>query len=155
MTMLVRRTSPFGELLSLRDAMDRLFETDFVRPFGHATGYGAGSYPMDVRSDAEAVTVEAALPGFSPEEVEITVDAGTLTITAESKAEQDTSEGEYLVRELRRGKLSRVVTLPAGLEADQATASFENGVLRLRIPRAEETKPRQIRITPAVESTAD
>lgn len=152
MTMLVRRTAPFGDLLSLRDAMDRLFEDALVRPLVPGNGLAAGSFPIDIRSDAEALVVEAALPGFSPDEVEITVEGGTLTINAESATETETSEGDYLVREMRRGKVGRVVTLPSGLEADRATASVENGVLRLRIPRAEETKPRQIRITPAVEA---
>ena len=152
MTMLVRRTAPFGELLSLREAMDRLFEDSFVRPYGQTNGLAAGSMAIDVRSDAEALTVEASLPGFSPDDVEITIEDSTLAITAESKTEHEATEGEYLVREMRRGKVSRVVTLPSGLEADKATASYEDGVLKLRIPRAEETKPRQIRITPAVEA---
>jgi HSP20 family protein len=154
MTMLVRRTAPFGDILSLRDAMDRLMEDAFVRPPGSGNGYGTGSFPIDVRSDTEALTIEAALPGFSPEEVEITVEGGTLTINAERNSEVETTEGEYLVREMRRGRVSRVISLPSGLEADKSTASFEHGVLNLRIPRAEETKPRQIRISPTVESTA-
>jgi HSP20 family protein len=154
MTMLVRRTRPFGDLLPLRDAMDRLFDDSFVRSFDRLVPFGAsGALPIDVRSDAEAVTVEAALPGYGPDDVEITVEDGTLTISAEATSETETTEGEYLVRELSRGKTSRVVTLPSGLEADKATASFDNGVLRLRFPRAEETKPRQIRISPAVETT--
>lgn len=151
MTMLVRRTAPFGDVLTLRDAMDRLFEDAFVRPLGFGNGQATGSFQIDIRSDAEALTVDAALPGYTPEEVEITVEGGTLTITAETRAETDTTEGEYLVREVRRGRVSRMVTLPTGLEADRATASFEHGVLHLRIPRAEETRPRRIRISPVVE----
>lgn len=154
MTMLVRRTAPFGDILSLRDAMDRLFEDAFVRPLGYGSGVGGGSFPIDIRSDADALSVDAALPGFSPEEVEITIESGTLTIAAETKVATETTEpteGEYLVREMRRGRVSRIVSLPTGLEAEKATASFEHGVLHLRIPRAEETKPRQIRISPVVE----
>src|SRR5512145_957785 len=84
---LVRRPSPFGELVSLRQAMDRLFEDSFVRPVwtnrGWAFGESAG-LPLDVTRDANALHVEAALPGVKPEDVEITVENGTLTIAAES-----------------------------------------------------------------------
>lgn len=154
MTMLVRRTRPFGDFLTLRDAMDRLLEDAWVQPLSAGNGLSSGSFPIDVRSDTDSLTVEAALAGFSPNDVEITVEGGTLTITAETKAEVESSEGEYLVREMRRGRVSRLIQLPSGLQADKATASFENGILALRIPRAEETKPRQIRISPTVESTA-
>ena len=149
---LVRRTSPLGELVSLRQAMDRLFEDSFVRPrgVGFATEFGA-NLPLDVTNTADALLVEAALPGVRPEDVEITVEDGTLTIRAESRDERATAEGESLVREIRRGAVSRVVTLPAGLEADKATATFEHGVLHLTLPRAEAVKPRQIRISPTID----
>jgi len=152
---LVRRTSPLGELVSLRQAMDRLFEDSFVRPrtWGLGTTDGSG-LPVDVISDSDALTVEAALPGFRPEDVEITVEDGTLSIRAESRTERSTEEGEVLVSEIRRGSFSRVMTLPSGLEPDKATATFEHGMLTLRIPRAEAVKPRQIRITPTVDVDA-
>ena len=153
---IIRRPSPFGELVSLRQAMDRLFEDSFVRParlWSSATW--EGMLPLDIRNDRDELTVEAALPGLKPEDVEITVEAGTLTIHADSQAERRAESGEYLVQEIRRGEISRTVTLPTGLEPDRAKATFENGVLTLRIPRAEEVKPRQIRITPSVDGDRD
>jgi HSP20 family protein len=153
---LVRRPSPFGELVSLRQAMDRLFEDSFVRPAwttrGWAFGEGAG-LPLDVTRDANALHVEAALPGVKPEDVQITVENGTLTIAAESREEttRKNDEGEVLVQEIRRGSVSRSITLPTGLEPDKANATFENGVLRLDIPIAETVKPRQIRISPTTD----
>jgi HSP20 family protein len=150
---IVRRPSPFGELVSLRQAMDRLFEDSFVRPTwtgrGWAFGEGVG-LPVDVTRDANALHVEAALPGVKPEDVEITVENGTLTIAAESRDERNekNDQGEVLVQEIRRGSLSRSITLPTGLEPDKANATFEHGVLRLDIPVAETVKPRQIRISP-------
>ena len=146
---LVRRSSPFGELLSLRQAMDRLFEDSFVRPASWGSPLTqVGALPLDVSTSADAVTVEAVLPGVSPDDVEITVENGTLTIRGRAATERSEDEGEYLVREIRRGELSRSLGLPAGLEPDKATATFQNGVLTLRIPKAEQVKPRQIRITP-------
>jgi HSP20 family protein len=101
-----------------------------------------------VSSSADELVVEAALPGVRPDDVEITIENGTLTIRGQSSSERKEGEGDYLVQEIRRGDFSRSVTLPSGLEPDKATASFDNGVLTLRVPKAEQVKPRQIRIAP-------
>jgi HSP20 family protein len=153
MTLVRRSPAPFGDLVSLRHAMDRLFDDSFVRARGWNYGEANG-LPLDITSTADALVVEAALPGIRPQDVEITVEDGTLTIRAESSTENETGEGETLVREIRRGSVSRVVTLPAGLEADKATATFEHGILHLTLPRAEAVKPRQIRISPTVDGQA-
>jgi HSP20 family protein len=153
---IVRRTSPFGELMSLRSAMDRLFEDSVVRrPFGSFTGFdGQSALPLDVTRTADELVVEAALPGVKPEDVEITIEDGTLQIRGEYRENRDEGEGESLVQEIRRGTVARAVTLPTGLEPDKASATFEHGVLTLRIPKAEATKPKQIRISPTTEGTA-
>ena len=150
---IVRRPSPFGELMSLRSAMDRLFEDNFFRPLGSLSD-AAMTLPLDVTRTKDALVVEAALPGIKPENVDITVEDGTLSIHGEFRDERREGEGESLVSEIRRGSVSRSVALPTGLEPDKATATFEHGVLTLRIPKAESVKPRQIRISPAVEGTA-
>ncbi len=144
---IIRRPSPFGELLSLRQAMDRLFEDSFVRPT-RTWSISEGYMPLDVRTGPDELVIEAALPGMKPEDVEIIVEQGTLTIRAQSSSERREEEGEFLLQEIRRGETSRTVTLPSGLEPDKASATFEDGMLKLRIPRAEQVKPRQIRITP-------
>jgi HSP20 family protein len=145
---IVRRPSPFGEIMSLRQAMDRLFDDDF-RPLRWTTGGLDGpALPLDVTTDSDALTIEAALPGIKPEDVDITIENGTVTISGKTQDERSSAEGSYLVQEIRRGSFSRSVTLPNGLEADKASATFENGVLVLRIPKAEQVKPRQIRISP-------
>ena len=150
---IVRRPSPFGELMSLRSAMDRLFEDSFVRR-GQLFDTTSATLPLDVTRTADALVVEAALPGIKPEDVEITVEDGTLSIRGEYHDERREGEGESLVSEIRRGTVSRSVSLPTGLEPDKATATFEHGVLTLRIPKAESVKPRQIRISPAIEGQA-
>jgi HSP20 family protein len=148
---IVRRPSPFGELLSLRQAMDRLFEDSFVHPTGWTGGSAETALPIDVATTADELVVEAALPGIRPDDVDITVEDGTLTIRGTTASDRQDGEGEYLVREIRRGMFARSMSLPAGLEADRAVATFDNGVLTLRIPRAEEVKPRQIRISPTID----
>lgn len=150
---IVRRPSPLGELVSLRQAMDRLFEDSFVRPRSFGFGDTAAAVPLDVTNTQDALVIEASLPGIRPDDVEITVEDGTLTIRAESRDEREQrgQDGEILLSEIRRGSVSRAIALPSGLEPDRANATFEHGVLRLSIPRAEAVKPRQIRITPTVD----
>jgi HSP20 family protein len=153
MSMLVRRPSPYDELFSLRQAVDRLFDPDFARPFirfGRSAEYG--SMPLDVRTDADSLTIEASLPGIHPEDVEITVEGGTVTLSASTHEERAEDEGSYLIREIRRGAVTRSIALPEGLEPDKASATFENGVLSLRIPRAEQVKPHRITISPTSEA---
>ena len=151
---IVRRPSPLGEIMSLRQAMDRLFDDDVFRPFRWAAaGLDGPGLPLDVTTTHDELIVEASLPGIKPEDVEITVENGTLTITGKTADERRAEEGSYLVQEIRRGSFSRSVTLPNGLEPDKASATFEHGILTLRIPKAEQVKPRQIRISPVTDST--
>lgn len=142
---LIRRTNPFGEILSLRQAMDRLFEDSWVRP---RNGLMADehSLALDVRTTPDAYEIEAALPGIKPENVDISVLGDMLTINATSGDETSRDEDGYSYREIRRGSFSRTVSLPSGVNADAASATFENGMLRLSIPKAEEAKPRQIQV---------
>ena len=142
---LIRRASPFGDLLSLRQAMERLFEDSFVKPGTWQFGEGQ-LVPMDVRATDDEIVVEAILPGVKPEEVEITMAGNTLTISGDTGSTIPAQEG-MLLQEIRRGRFVRTLTLPEGLEADKATATFEDGILTLRIPKAEVVKPRQIKIT--------
>ena len=153
---IVRRTSPMGELMSLRSAMDRLFEDSLVRPRQWTSLFEAGnvSLPLNVSTTADELKVEASLPGFRPEDVDVTVEGGTLTISGKSDDERKEEENGFLLREIRRGSFTRSVTLPEGLEPDKATATFDNGVLVLRIPKAEQVRPRQIRISPTTDGNS-
>jgi len=148
---IVRRPSPFGELISLRQAMDRLFEDSFVGPRQWASGVlTEGILPVDVRTNDGDIEIEAALPGVRPEDVQITIENGVLTISAETETSTNDENGPFLVKEIRRGSFSRTISLPEGVEADHAEAQFGNGMLHLRIPKAEQLKSRRIRITPTV-----
>ncbi|MBM4407060.1 MAG: Hsp20/alpha crystallin family protein [Chloroflexi bacterium] len=152
---IARRPSPFGELVSLRQAMDRLFEDSFVRPRMWAgSALESSSLALDAKVTADELLVRASLPGVKPEDVEITIENGTLTISGESRSETKEESDQYLLQEIRRGTFARSVTLPNGLEADKAAATFDNGILTLRIPRAEQVKPRTIRITPTSDGSA-
>jgi HSP20 family protein len=151
---LSRRPSPFSELVTLRQAMDRLFDDTVFRPYTYNGNGDFGRLPLDVRTTSEALLVEASLPGIKPEDVDITVESGTLTIRADESSDRQDEQAGWVVREISRGSVMRTVTLPTGLEADKAEATFDNGVLRLRIPKAEQVKPRQIRIQPVTAGEA-
>ena len=153
--MITRRPSPFGELVSLRQAMDRLFEDSFVRPGGWTADGNGGVLPLDIYRTAESLIVKAALPGVKPEDVQVTVEGDTLTIAGEFRDEHSEDERGYVFRELRRGSFSRTVQLPGDVAADQASAHYEHGVLTLTLPKREEAKPRQIRITPTTDAEID
>ncbi len=140
------RWDPFDRM-SLRNAMDRLFDESFVRPgLGWLAPLGAADLAVDVYETKEDVVVKAALPGIAPEQVEVTITGDTLTIRGETKEESEVKEENYLRKERRFGSFHRTVTLPSGLKSDKADASFENGVLTLKIPKAEETKPKSIKV---------
>jgi HSP20 family protein len=143
----ITRWDPFGEMLSLRQAMDRLLEESFVSPSGmRQVGAAVGGFPpVDIHETGDEVVVTAALPGVTPDDVEMTITGQTLTIRGELKPDEDADR--YLYRERRYGAFGRQFQLPVRIQGDAAEASFENGLLTLRIPKAEEVRPRQIRIS--------
>jgi HSP20 family protein len=142
------RWDPVGEMVSLRQAMDRLFEDSFVSPSSWRTlAADQLTPPIDVHETADELVITAALPGMKPEDVEITITGQNLVIRGEFKADESIERDQYLYRERRYGSFSRQLQLPMRVEGDQAQATFENGLLRLAIPKADEVKPRQIRVT--------
>jgi HSP20 family protein len=148
---IIRRTSPRRDIATVRDVFDRFFEETPFRAWGN---FAESRLPLDISSTEDAISIEAALPGIRPEDVEITVHQDTLTIGVKEQAERETREGERVYREVRRSSGSRTLTLPSGLDIDHASARFENGMLRLDIPRAEQAKPRQIPVTSVSEGMA-
>jgi HSP20 family protein len=141
--MSVSRWEPFKEMMTLRQAMDRLFEDSFVRP-PHAWSE-AGSYlPLDVYTTKDAVVIRAQVPGVKPDEVEITIEGNTVTIRGEAKPPKD--EGTYLLQEQHYGPFARSLEIAMPVQADKAEAAFENGMLTLTIPKAEEIKPKVIKV---------
>ncbi|CAG0947358.1 Spore protein SP21 [Anaerolineae bacterium] len=141
--MSITRWEPFKEMMTLRQAMDRLFEDSFVRPVRYWDNSGA-YLPLDVYTTKDTIVVRAPVPGLKPEDVEITVEGNTVTIRGEIKTPQE--EGTYLLQEQRYGAFARSLDLAMPVQADKAEASFENGVLTLTIPKAEEIKPKVIKV---------
>ena len=127
--------------------MDRLFEDSFVRPSSMLMeGEERGSLPLDMYQTEKEVVIKASLPGFKPEEVDISITGDTLTIKGEHQEEKETKEKDYFFKERRYGSFSRMVNLPVKVRSEAADATFENGELTLRLPKAEEARPKQIKV---------
>jgi HSP20 family protein len=110
--------------------------------FGHFFGS-----PLDIIDRADGYTVKAAMPGFKPEEVEVTLADGVLDIRAQRKQESESKDGSYLRRELSIGSYARSVQLPGGIKEGDIKASFENGMLTIEIPKVPAPKPVKIPIS--------
>ena len=148
MTQVVR-WYPFSEFRGLNRAMDRLFG-DFtlarVRQDGEPSEL---TFPVDVAETDSDVTVKATLPGTKPEDVEITVSEGVLTIRGESRHEETDEKENYDRREIRRGAVSRSLPLPANVDEEQAEAEFRDGVLQIRLPKTDDARPKTIKVKAA------
>jgi len=142
---MIDRYDPFTRTFGLRQVMDRLFEDAFVMPRG-GDGQTWGSPALNVYEEDEQLMVEAQLPGLKPEDLDINVEQGVLTISGQTVSEEERTERNYLVREHRAGRFSRSLRVPATYDTDACTAKFEHGVLRLSFPKSESAKPRRIQI---------
>jgi HSP20 family protein len=141
------RWDPVRDVMSLRDAMDRMLEEGFFRaplPFGPWT---EGAMAVDMYETEESVVIKTAIPGAKAEDIQVSVTGDTLTIKADTQEESEIKRESYLRRERRFGSSCRSVTLPGGLQTDKADADYVNGVLTLTFPKAEDVKPKAIKVT--------
>ena len=151
----LNRYDPFREALSLRDAMDRLFQESFVRPSA-ATGR-SGWVPMDVEETGDSYRMHVQLPGWKPEDVNVTVQESTVTIAGQhggAKGDESQEGRTWHVRERSFASFNRSFSFPMPIDASRADATFENGELLLTLPKAESAKPRQIKIGGAAQPAA-
>lgn len=139
------RWEPAREMMTLREAMDRLFDDAFTRPLSLSSN--AWSVPaVDMYQTDNEVVVRAALPGIKADEVQINITGELLSLKGEVKQENETKEKAYHIREQRWGTFERSIALPTQVVADKAKAEFENGILTITLPKAEEVKPKTITI---------
>lgn len=140
------RWDPYREAVTLREAMDRLFEDSWVPTRRRMANEGARNFrlPLDAYVTPDRIVITANMPGIKPDDVEITIEGDTLTIKAERSAPIENVE--YVMQERPFGVFSRTLNLNVPVEAAQAEAHFDNGLLTLVIPKAESVKPRTIRV---------
>ena len=141
---MLTRWDPFQEMLNLRRTVDRLF--DNVTPdhdWPQSTMWGLA---VDMVENKDDFVVKASVPGINPDDLDISYADDTLTIKGEIKQENEVKEDQYHLRERRYGSFARSITLPTKIKGDAIEASYQNGVITLRLPKAEEVKPRRIAI---------
>jgi HSP20 family protein len=152
--MALQRWSPFfRDFVSLRDAVDRLFEESFVnadRLFSW-TGIAARTMPLEMYETPEEVVVRALVPGVAPDKLEVSYQQGVLTLRAQTEAPTTQDDWIWHFREFGYGEMIRSISLPKAVDPDRAEATFENGILTLRLPKAEHEKPKQIKVTPVAQ----
>ena len=144
------RWNPAYDLLNVHSELDRVFEGllqgSGFSPRYNGNGASAPAFlPVDIRREGNAAVIEASVPGFKPEEVEVTVDGGVLTISANHEETTET-EGEYMRRERYVGRFYRQIALGEQVDGDRAEAQFDNGVLRVTVPLVTKPEPRRIRV---------
>lgn len=145
--MAMDRWDPFREMMQLRDAMERALVDGVMRPASAFLPGGRGSMPIDVSERDNSYTIRATLPGVHPDQVQVTIAGDAVTIAGGGEQEARDENETYLVRERRVGRFRRTISLPSAVDANRASASFEHGVLTLRLPKAAEAQPRRIPIT--------
>jgi HSP20 family protein len=140
----ITRWDPFAEMASLRETVDRLFEDP--RQWRVSFGNAGTFFPVDVLDTNDEVVVKASLPGVKPEDIDISLTGQVLTLKGESKEEHEEKAENWYRRERRQGSFVRQIQLPTEVDSGRAEAVFENGVLRLAIPKADTVKPKTIKV---------
>lgn len=137
------RWGPVREFTRLNDAMDRMFEESWIKPFP-ARAEREARLPLDVYTTPSEIVIMASVPGLKPDEVAITLEGDTLSINGEIKPPMENVE--YIFQERPYGKFSRTLTINVPVEAEKAEATFDSGVLTLTLPKAEAARPKTIKV---------
>lgn len=143
----ITRYDPFREALSLRKAVDQLFEQSFVSPTWGISGTQGINVPLNVLETEQGYQVQALLPGVKPENIDLSVQQNCLTIKAQLQLMvAPEQKGHWLLREIAPGVFERSITFPMTIDADQITTSYEHGVLTVTVPISEAARPKKISI---------
>ncbi len=140
----ITRWDPFREAVTLREAMDRLFEESFIPARRREARDQVFRLPLDAYVTPEEIVILANMPGVKPESVEITIEGDTLTIKGERPGPVENVD--YVLQERTYGKFQRTLNINIPVDANKAEARFENGLLTLVIPKAEAVRPKTITV---------
>jgi HSP20 family protein len=145
--MSIVRYDPFRDLRSLQEEVNRLFSTNLGRSFGdEGIGRGAWNPSVDIYENKDQIVLEAELPGMSRDDFELTVENNVITLRGERQFEKKDEGDNYHRVERSYGSFTRSFTLPQTVSAEGANAEYRNGVLRVTLPKREDTKARRIEI---------
>ncbi len=144
MSKSISRWDPLRDMITMRQAMDRMLDEAFTR--GSEThGTGAWLLPMDAYITDEAIVIRADVPGITADELQITLEGDTLTIKGDIKRDQDENR-KYVLIERPTGRFERTLNVNTPIDHEHVEAQFKDGVLTLTLPKAEAIKPRQISV---------
>ena len=138
------RWDPVSKIKGMRDIVDRAFDDFFNRSAGKNEGYGIIN--LDMAQNDDDVIVKASVPGVNPDDLNISVAGDTLKIRGAVRQDEEINKSDYQIREMRVGSFARSILLPNQIVADKAKIEFENGILKLTLPKAEEVKPQTITV---------
>ena len=142
--MVLQRFDPFRDLRNMEETMNRLW-----RGFGTATtreGAEDWNIAIDVVQKPEEIVVNASLPGVKPEDIDVTIEDNVLTLKAERQAEHKEEDSRYLIQERSYGSYYRALRLPDTVDLNKVKSTYDKGVLSISLPKAEEKKPKQIKV---------
>jgi HSP20 family protein len=154
--MAIVRWDPFDAFLGAQQDLNRMFRRSWLGDQGEETGPAEGGKwapAIDIYETGDSLVVEAELPGIDPEDIDVTVDDGVLTLRGERKHEREVTEENYHRVERAWGSFQRSIRLPSDAESDKVKASYESGVLKVTVPKTEPPKPRSVTI--AVETAEE
>jgi len=144
---IVRWTDPFREFAQLQDRLNRAFAETSSRSDEGLLSSGSWLPPVDIYQNGEhELVLKAELPDLTREDIDITVDKGTLTIKGEKKLSSEVKEEQFRRMERQYGVFSRSFSLPSSVDPTRVAAEYKNGVLTVKLPMREEAKPRQIKV---------
>ena len=148
-----RPTSLLRDFVSARDVFDRFFDDRWISPGSWLTWAGNGNWlqylPCDVFETADDIVVRALTPGVRPDGIDVQYQHGTLTIRTRMDAPDLPDGATWLMQEVGGAQSVRQITLPRGVDVERVTTEYENGVLTLTMPKTEDAKPKQIKVTSA------
>ena len=146
--MTIVRYDPFRDLRTLQEEVNRLFSTNLTRAFGdEGIGRGAWAPSVDIYENKDQIVLEAELPGMKQEDFDLSIENNVITLRGERKFEKTDETDNYHRVERSYGSFTRSFTLPQTVSAEGASAEYNNGVLRVTLPKREETKSRRIQVT--------
>ncbi len=144
------RYDPFRDLRTLQEEVNRLFSTNLTRAFGdEGIGRGAWAPSVDIYENKDQIVLEAELPGMKQDDFDLSIENNVITLRGERRFEKTDETDNYHRVERSYGSFTRSFTLPQTVSAEGATAEYNNGVLRVTLPKREETKSRRIQVTGA------
>ena len=153
MSWIVKR-DPFSELRSVQNEFNRVFGGTLPRVFGNEEGVLSGNWApsVDISEDENAITLEADLPGLKGDDIKLSIENYRLTLSGERKFENEAKRDNYHRVERSYGSFTRTFTLPSTVNVDEVKADFNDGVLRIALPKREEVKARQINVSVKTEA---